>query len=646
MPIDVLLLFPPTTEARLFPYLSLPMLTAYLRNKEITVYQEDLNIWLSSKLVSCEWFNSTHTQIIANSSMNNSLKDKYRANLLDFFKIYGDELNKVAFAKQPSCIFQKDEAIRLSKNAIDLALEKSVLKTIIPSLNNLVQTVCNQKEAENNYDLPLLLLKEKVEALIFTHSPRVVGISISFFSQLLPSLLIAKWVKQQHNHTMVILGGQQIMLRYKELYPLLAHKDFVDGLCIDAGEECLEKAIDFLDGRSSPDNIPNFLFIKETDSLPIDIKKGTLKINDLPVPDFTGLPFDSYLNREVQIPLITCVGCYWGRCVFCSYGNRSYLNNSYQQQTPEKIADNCESLIQKYGISRINFVDENNNLTLILKGVRILNDRGYKISFSTRNRLEKKLKDLSFCQELADRGCVLMSVGYETNVQRLLDKMDKGVNASYYQEIVDNLHAVKIALRFSIMGGLFDETEEEFNESLRFLETNASKIGIDVMQMLVLEPETILSKDPDTFGLQNLLTDSLRGNKVLNYLHGRMGYSFDYRDQQPYDQKLERFIRIFHKVQPGKNLVTSPHMQPSNIKRDSYNRLNLHPWVVCLSARSEDGGGSVLADLQYETLYKLPSALDYVPKEQCLVPKSFNENSENVIFMLAQRGLGNPSLHI
>jgi hypothetical protein len=43
---DVLLIFPPQTEARFFPYLSLPYLTGHLRRGGRNVHQADLNIAL------------------------------------------------------------------------------------------------------------------------------------------------------------------------------------------------------------------------------------------------------------------------------------------------------------------------------------------------------------------------------------------------------------------------------------------------------------------------------------------------------------------------------------------------------------------------------------------------------------------------
>jgi anaerobic magnesium-protoporphyrin IX monomethyl ester cyclase len=41
---DLLLLFPGITEARHFPYLSVPQITSYLRERGYSVEQRDLNI--------------------------------------------------------------------------------------------------------------------------------------------------------------------------------------------------------------------------------------------------------------------------------------------------------------------------------------------------------------------------------------------------------------------------------------------------------------------------------------------------------------------------------------------------------------------------------------------------------------------------
>lgn len=623
------------------------MISAYLKQQQISVHQADLNIWITMQSLSNQFFlqKARAYQEEMGEENKNDIKQRYKNTLFSFFQTYSDELHRVSFLKEKSTVFNPTTAIRLSNNAIELALEGSILKQIIPSLEEIIRKLNKENCSSKELDLPAKMLKNHLIKLLSQHNPKVVGISVSYFSQLLPSLLLAQWIKSHNQNIKVVLGGQQIMLRHKELASLLANNGNVNGLCTGAGEESLEKYIYYLNDLVLQNDVPSFIFL-DTKHPSLEVKKSSLHINDLPTPDFTGLPIHSYMNTEVQLPLITCFGCYWGRCVFCSYGNRSFLNNSYQQITSEKIADHCESLIQKYGVTRINFVDENNNLPLILKGVRILNSRGYQITFSTRNRLERILKNVDFCQELADRGCVLMSVGYETNVQRLLDKMDKGVKAANYQTIIDNLHYTGITLRFSIMGGILDETEEEFNQSLLFLKKNVTKIGIDVMQMLVMEPETRLSHFPETFGLHNIRSDILRGNQKLSYLHGRMGYAFDYPDKKSFEEKLERFIEIFKQVKPVKNTFSHTQTLQKKIQNKYYNRLNLHPWVVCLPDVIESESESILVDLQHETFYRLPKALAFDPSEQCLISTNLDNEVDKLMNLLEQRGLGTPVIDI
>ncbi|MGW1194987.1 radical SAM protein [Streptomyces sp. NPDC002536] len=206
------------------------------------------------------------------------------------------------------------------------------------------------------------------------------------------------------------------------------------------------------------------------------------------------------------------------------YGNRSLPKGAYQQGTPAQIAGIVESVVRRHGVDFVAVVDENTNLRLIVQAMREVRRRGIRITFSTRNRLESVLLDEEFCRELAELGCVLMSVGYETNAQRLLDLMDKGVVSADYQRIIDNVTGAGINLRLSVMGGLFDETEDEAKASREFLRANETKIGIDVLQLMVAEPGTLFASDAGRYGIALDRTGALGANPELNYLGGRHGY--------------------------------------------------------------------------------------------------------------------------
>jgi radical SAM superfamily enzyme YgiQ (UPF0313 family) len=307
--------------------------------------------------------------------------------------------------------------------------------------------------------------------------------------------------------------------------------------------------------------------------------------------------------------MITCVGCSWGRCVFCSYGNRSHRDAAYEQATPEQVARACETLIERHGVRRINFVDENTNLRLVLAAMRILNARGERIRFSTRNRLEPRLLDRAFCRELRERGCVLMSCGYETNSQRLLDLVDKGLDAATFQQVIDNLHDVGITLRLSVMGGLPTETAEEARASLEFLRRNQEKIGIDVMQMLVAEPGTYLTDRPGEHDLALDEGGTLRGNEVLSYAQGRVGEAFTYLTGPSFDERLGNFVDVYRQVSPQKNDELPPHRRAVAVfplGRD-VGEIRLHPWVRVLSGAPEAADGELLVDLLWQRFLTLPA---------------------------------------
>ncbi len=495
---------------------------------------------------------------------------------------------------------------------------------------------------ENEEDIGSVIQKKMLVEFLNQNPTKIFGISIAYYSQLLPSLLLCKWIKELMPEVFLILGGQQIMLRKEQLLKLNDLSKYVDGLGTGAGEETLYLLSKHLDGEVEKYDVPDFIFLKDNVQKEI-FKKSDYHIKDAFPPDFSDLPYKNYLDEEVHMSIITCVGCYWGRCAFCSYGNRSREEKNYQQKTPKQIAYECEYLIRNYGATRINFIDENTNLRLVLNGMRILNENGYRISFSTRNRLEDILLKKEFCKELKDRGCILMSVGYETNSQRILDLLDKGVTANNYQQIIDNLHELGIPLRFSIIGGLPNENEEEVMNSEEFLKKNADKIGIDVMQMLVAEPTTYLAKNPEKYNVTITSDEELRGNKLLNYGMGRMGATFNYSDGDTFNERLNRFLEIYKNVNPQKNDELPPDKRSSTESRDDLNGnsyiLQLYPWVRVIKSDR-----IFLMDFLWQRVFPLPNVIydaqDYlyvVKEEDQIYLQHFSDKGAGIIVAINEK---------
>ncbi|TCP55938.1 radical SAM superfamily enzyme YgiQ (UPF0313 family) [Tumebacillus sp. BK434] len=642
----VMLVFPPTTEARLFPYLSLPMITAYLRRQGVEVGQYDFNLDVCHRLFSKQRLREFLQE--SERTSQGLLKEEYRAELARYLLEHHDRLWQDVIEKKSGSVRDTAASLPFVRQGVELLLEGSVLREELTSLEKIAKRALEFELAEEpaayaGKDPAATELYERLRETLLQEQPDVFAVSVAYYSQLLPTLLLARWVKELRPQTFVIVGGQQMMLRGEQICAIPAFVRHLDGIGLGAGEETMDKLMQALAGQLPQAEVPDFVWLQQG-QIGRRGPRSTVGIQQVPTPDFAGLNVKGYLHEEFHFGLTTCVGCYYGRCVFCSYGNRSRREGSYQQKTARQLARECRELIETYGVTRINFVDENTNLRLVKHAMRLLREQGYTLQFTTRNRLEECLLDEAFVQELKELGCVLMSAGYETNSQRLLDKLDKGVQASHYQPIIDNLHRAGIPLQLAIMGGILDETPEEVAASQAFLAQNADKIGIDVMQMLVAEPQTILAEAAEKYDIRWKDTAELRGNRLLSYGMGRMGNDFLYEDGDTFDERLQRFLEIYKTVKPQKNSNLAPHERKGmRTVQEDLERVTLLPWVKVITASQRPGQPArrYVADLRWQRFFVLPAGL-VQQGDDLMLTAGRNEGSK-VLQQFVQMGLGLPT---
>ena len=630
---DVLLVFPSVTEANLFPYASVPALTGYLRQRGRSVFGADLNLGLAHGLFCGAMFARLRERLAGGSS----LSQRYRHAQADYLSEHADAIARRVFGKDGA----SDADVRAVKTGIELFYEDCLLTRKCLRLAEIVE---HAGAALDPQDIATHEARDQLVALLDEHRPRLVAISVAYYSQLLPTLLMCRWIREHAPDTRIVVGGQQLMLHGEDLLRIDGFRTLVDHVGVGAGEATLAELCEVADGRREPDDVSDAWWTgsPKPHALSKRPPQRGIHFRDLPTPDFSDLPLTRYVSSYVELGVTTCVGCFWGRCTFCSYGNRSFKSKGYQQASAEQIARDCETLVKRHGITRINFVDENTNLRLVLQAMRKLNARGIRINFSTRNRLEPVLLRRELCQELADRGCVLMSCGYDTNVQRLLDAVNKGVRSEHYQQIIDNVHEAGITLRFSVMGGLPGETEADARQSEAFLRENQDKIGIDIMQLLVLEKGTLLHDDPAAHGLEIVEDDTLRGNERLNYGMGRMGPAFGYQRGPQFEAREADFAGSYDRVLPQKNTDVSPERRTqaratAPVDPDAI-ELALHPWIRLL----EGDDAPVLADLQWQRFLRLPGAT--VRAGRLCFPLLAPDRAARVVAQLAARELGVPTV--
>ncbi|MEU1329261.1 radical SAM protein [Streptomyces sp. NPDC005865] len=608
---DLLLLFPPLTEATLFPYLSLPYLAGHVRRSGYSAHQVDLSIELVHRLLDGPALEREAAALDAAQE----LPVWYRAAVADAALQHLGEIRDFVLAKDPAPRLGPVRAVRLARQSAQLILRDSPLSQVWDDFAALDQAVLQLSEVRvDSLDFASRTLHALLTEALGTSAPRAVGISVAFFSQLAPALLIARWIRQLLPGTSICLGGQQAMLRHDELAAMTSVRTAVDALCVTAGEEPLERWLAHLTGKAPRptgkalcSDVPGMRWLNPDGATPPS-RPPALHFKDVGAPDYDGLKVHSYLNDTVVLSMVSCVGCYWGRCIFCSYGNRSLERGAYQQGSPQQLADTVRRIVESTGIDFVTVVDENTNLRLLARTMRLVRESGLRVRFNTRNRLEPILLDPGFCKELAELGCEGMAVGYEGVTQRLLDRLDKGVHAADFQTILDNLAAADIQVNFSVMGGLLDETEEEAEESLRFLERNREKFAVDAFELMVAEPGTLLVADPQRFDVILDGSDTFADNRELNYLGGRFGRRHTTVGGPARPDMLRRLKYGMRRIAAAGD---SP-VEAATQRSAQHSALRPHPWIRCAPPRFDThgpgGGSALLADPVREQVYSLPKS--------------------------------------
>ena len=209
--------------------------------------------------------------------------------------------------------------------------------------------------------------------------------------------------------------------------------------------------------------------------------------------DFKSFDVTTYFSPGTVIPFTWSRGCYWNTCAFCMEGAHAYRCVDISQ-----AFSGLEILRDDYHPSIFHFTDN----AIPPNILRELSARSLEVPWYGFVRPETNLADRDFVHALAENGCVMLQLGMETPVQRLLDFMKKGTRATDYPRILENLHAEGIRSYVYLLFGLPTETHEDRTASLEF----AASHPIDYLNasLFRLPKGSNLASEPDAYKIYDV----------------------------------------------------------------------------------------------------------------------------------------------
>ena len=276
---------------------------------------------------------------------------------------------------------------------------------------------------------------------LYWQSFDLIGFTLNY-GQLLPSLAIAKHIKQHNPEKKIVLGGSRVVGDLG--CGILRAFNYIDYVVSGDGEDPLVRL------ASDPEDIASIpgLIYREQDNVRWNAAEPNIDFTTAPLPSYD--PFFDTLrtcSSELQqfyhyhgrLPVEISRGCWWNRCTFC---NLNIQHPCYR----EKPIDHITSEIQQ-------FSDRYHVLDFQLIGNTLPRTR-YRDLFDA---LEHLSKDFSFFVEaragqltsddyrrMKDAGFTTIQTGIESFSRHYLRTMNKGVR------VIDNIAALKFCRQYDI----------------------------------------------------------------------------------------------------------------------------------------------------------------------------------------------------
>jgi len=555
----VLLFAPPGNASQ--PYTSLPALTAFMRREGYQVVQRDISIEAVEDLLTGKRLAQTRDRVqnrlktlerqVAMSPENEA---KYEALCrvavsAEYVSRHIDEAKQTL--RSPTDFFDFDRfawAVNLVQRGRELLSAEyypslwNETNVAMPRYSWSVSDLLAATEDEGQ-NIFLEYFRYTVVPSIEAESPDLIGISITYSGQIIPSLTLARLLKSRCPEAHICLGGAILSSMHGELQQNPSIFAVADSIAVWEGEHALLGLARALENETALVAIPNLLYLDhdqvQATSLHIE------DVNNLPTPDYSGLPLELYLTPEVTALLPTERGCYWKRCAFCTI---SMSMHTYRPRKIELVLEDMKNLGQQLNTRCFFLANDATPPARMRALAQAISAEELDFIWQTEARLEKSLTPET-CRTLVVGGCRRLMLGLESASPRVLALMEKGVTIDQAARAIHNCHDPGIATHVFFILGFPTETRQETRETLAFVHDHHAVIQSINYAQFDFNCGSKVYNDPARYGItwmERPPSDWLNGN-IYTYEVSH-GMSPDEVSTEMYPEAVHFFSQVFNFV--------------------------------------------------------------------------------------------------
>lgn len=383
--------------------------------------------------------------------------------------------------------------------------------------------------------------ENKIDSIICENTGYIM-ISIADMTQLLPAFTLGRILKERCD-TPVCIGGNMVT---KLLESFKHHSDILDVFCdflsYGDGEISLVALAGYFNGTIPIESIPGQIYLNSSKEICDNGVANDTDLDEVAEFSFEGFELDKYFSPEPVISIQLSKGCYWGKCAFCDV---SYCRKNFKIKSPSRAVEELKRLKERYNIRNFVFSDDSVSPKYYAELSKILIENNLNINIFSFMRLEEGFtKEVLLSMRQA--GCRMAFWGYESESERVMDLIDKGINNKRRLEILKNAKDAGIWNHVAFMVGFPTETASEAAETIKTINENMDIIDSCYLSKFSFKKNANISECPEKYGINSYET---AGEFQLDFEYGSAGMTTaeikNLRDQFRSDYLCENIDRLW-----------------------------------------------------------------------------------------------------
>lgn len=326
-----------------------------------------------------------------------------------------------------------------------------------------------------------------------THTPNV-----------LISLELAKKIKQKDKEKIVIFLGHKCS-RAQMAFDFIK-EPHVDYVCTGEADIALCELLEKLDKQARRVELPECRgFLLKRNGKIIDCGNPQIveDMDSLPFPEYNDFLEDKEMpySQPGRLDILDSRGCV-NACHFCY--ERLYWQN-YRTMSGSKIYEQICCHREKYpwiDYFYFNGLLLNGNQNTLKDFCDLVIENKLNIRWAGQAMVRQDMSG-DFLGKMKSAGCEWLYYGIESGSQKVLNKMNRKYKVEDAVRVLGDTHRSGIKVQINVMFGFPTETEEDFKDTLNFL--NQVRPYIDSVlasqSFCTLEKETYMRRHPEEFGI-------------------------------------------------------------------------------------------------------------------------------------------------